>query len=195
MVSLHASDLQPTLQGERVILRPLTDQDFEALYAVAADPEIWAMHPYRDRYKREIFEDFFADAMASGGAFTVVDKADGKIIGGTRFGNYSAEDDEIEIGWTFFATAYWRTGINREVKALMLRHIFPQVRTVVFQIGATNFRSRTAVERIGGRLTREYVRTDRGDEQDYTRYELTEKDARAGSLADYFFRGEQNAGE
>jgi N-acetyltransferase len=186
VVSLHAPDLQPTLQGERVILRPLTDQDFEALYAVAADPEIWTMHPYRDRYKREIFEDFFADAMASGGAFAVVDKADGSVIGGTRFGNYSADDDEIEIGWTFFATAYWRTGINREVKALMLRHIFPHVRTVVFQIGATNFRSRTAVERIGGRLTREYVRMDRGDEQDYTRYELTEKDARAGSLADHF---------
>jgi hypothetical protein len=46
------------------------------------------MHPYRDRYKREVFESFFAEAMASQGAFAIVDKATGNMIGSSRFANY-----------------------------------------------------------------------------------------------------------
>ena len=187
-------DIQPTLTGKKVMLRPLHYDDFEALYRVAADPEIWAMHPYRDRYKRDVFEIFFAEAMASKGAFAFIDQTDGAMIGSTRFANYSAEANEIEIGWTFYATSHWRNGTNREVKALMLRHIFPHVRTVVFQIGAANFRSRTAVERLGAKLTQEYDREYRGTTQSYVRYELTETDARNGALAD-MLEGQKHDGE
>lgn len=183
-MSMPPFDIQPTLTGEKVILRPLRDDDFEALYAVASDPEIWAMHPYRDRYKRDVFEIFFAEAMASKGAFAFIDRADGAMIGSSRFANYSAEAQEIEIGWTFYATSHWRDGTNREVKALMLRYIFPHARTVVFQIGAENYRSRTAVERLGARLTQEYAREYRGATQTYVRYELTQTDAENGALAD-----------
>ena len=183
MVDLPSFDIQPTLVGDKVMLRPLRDDDFEALYAVAADPEIWAMHPYRDRYKREIFEGFFADAMASKGAFAIFDQADGKMIGSTRFANYDMASGEIEIGWTFFACSHWRGGHNREVKALMLSYIFSHVGTVVFQVGASNFRSRTAVERLGARLAREYVREYQGQMQDYVMYRLTAADAKSGALA------------
>jgi N-acetyltransferase len=176
-------DIQPVLVGERVILRPLVTTDYYGLYAVASDPEIWAMHPFRDRYKREVFDAFFADAIASQGAFAIVDRATDEIIGGTRFANYDPATAEIEIGWTFFATAYWRTGINRAVKALMLRHIFQFVRIVVFQVGANNFRSRTAVERLGGKLVREHKRDHGGQVHDYTTYHLTYDDTLTGALA------------
>jgi N-acetyltransferase len=176
-------DIQPTLFGEQVMLRPLRDDDFEALYAVASDPEIWAMHPYRDRYKSEVFAGFFAEAMASKGAFAIIDRADDRVIGSTRFANFDAAASEIEIGWTFFACSHWRRGYNRAVKAMMLRHVFAHVRHVVFQIGATNVRSRTAVERLGGKLIRKYVREYRGSRQDYVLYRLTAEDAKAGALA------------
>ena len=65
----------------------------------------------------------------------------------------------------------------------MLRHIFSHVKTVVFQIGAHNLRSRTAVERLGGRFVRSYARDYRGQSQDYVMYHLTAEDARAGALA------------
>ena len=187
-------DIQPVLEGEKVMLRPLCDEDFEALYAVASDPDIWAMHPYRDRYKLEVFEAFFAEAMASNGAFAIVDKATDAIIGSTRFASYDASAREIEIGWTFYATVYWRDGTNREVKALMLRYIFPHVRTVVFQIGAENHRSRTAVERLGARLKQEYAREYQGKSQPYVRYELTENDTQNGALAN-MLEGEKHDGE
>jgi RimJ/RimL family protein N-acetyltransferase len=177
-------DIQPILTGKKVILRPLVEADYDALFAVASDPDIWAMHPFRDRYKSEVFIPFFADAINSRGAFAILDRASGDMIGGTRFANYVADTNEIEIGWTFFGTAYWRSGANREVKALMLRYIFEFVRTVVFQIGAHNFRSRTAVERLGGRLVGSHKREHDGQLHDYTTYHLSREDALCGVLAD-----------
>ena len=157
--------------------------DFDELYAVASDPAIWAMHPFPDRYKIDVFKGFFADAIASGGAFAVLDRASNIIIGSTRLANYDADQQTIEIGYTFFATACWRTGVNREVKALMLKHIFQFVRIVVFQIGAENCRSRTAVERLGGRLVLEHQRQHGGRYHDYTTYHLTKEDAYSAALA------------
>lgn len=183
MVNLPPFDIQPHLEGTKVTLRPLAATDFEALYAVASDPDIWAMHPYRDRYKRTVFENFFTEAMASKGALAIHDRVTGAMIGSSRFANYDPRTSEIEIGWTFFACSHWRGGYNRETKSLMLRHIFRHVGTVVFQVGAHNLRSRTAVERIGGRLWSEYVRQYQGESQDYVIYHLTAEDARTGALA------------
>ncbi|MBL0925146.1 MAG: GNAT family N-acetyltransferase [Sphingomonadaceae bacterium] len=181
-MTIPTFDIQPVLTGKKVLLRPLQDIDFKELYAVASDPEIWAMHPYRDRYKRDVFEQFFAEAMESKGAFAIIDLAANKIIGSTRFANYMPVTNEIEIGWTFFATSHWRGGYNRDAKALMLSHIFPHVDTVVFQIGAGNLRSRTAVERLGAKLGERYVRHHDGQDQDYVRYRLTRTDAGQGAL-------------
>lgn len=178
-----AFDIQPILAGEQVQLRPLLATDYDALFAVASDPEIWAMHPFRDRYKSDVFSSFFADAIASGGAFAISHNETGKIIGSSRFANYDAADNQIEIGYTFFATKYWRTGVNREVKALMLKHIFQFVDTVVFQVGAGNLRSRNAVERLGAKMVLEHQRLHGGQYHNYTTYHLTLQDARTGALA------------
>ena len=184
MVDAPPFNIQPTLMGEKVQLRPLRHDDLESLYAVASDPDIWAMHPYRDRYQRDVFEDFFAEAMASQGAFAIIDWANGNMIGSTRFDNYDANASEIEIGWTFFACSHWRGGYNREAKALMLRHIFTHVGTVVFQIGATNFRSRTAVKRLGAKHTESFGRENGDRIDDYVLYKLTYADAQSGALAE-----------
>lgn len=185
-------NIQPVLVGEHVMLRPLEAQDFEALYAVASDPEIWAMHPFPDRHQRDVFESFFAGAMASGGAFAIVDKQDGRIIGSTRLANYDATTSEIEIGWTFYARSHWRNGTNRAVKAMLLAHIFPHVDMVVFRVGANNFRSRNAVERLGAQIAQEYLFEFEGKEYDYIRYELTEENARNGAVADMLLGGSDN---
>src|SRR5439155_15845475 len=114
-------DLQPTLQGELLELRPLRPEDFPALYAVASDPLIWEQHPCKDRYKAEVFEVFFRDALASGGALLATDSKDDRVIGSSRFYGYNEERTEIEIGWTFLARSHWGGRYNREMKRLMLR--------------------------------------------------------------------------
>ena len=143
-------DLRPTLTGRLVELRPLRPGDFDALYAVASDPGIWEQHPVRDRYTQHVFKDFFREALESGGAFAIIDRATGCIIGSSRYYGYDAARGEIEIGWTFLARAYWGGTYNRELKQLMLRHAFGFVDRVIFLVGPQNFRSQRAMEKIGG---------------------------------------------
>src|ERR1700710_2959495 len=128
-------DLQPVLRGELLALRPLAEDDFDALFAVASDPLIWEQHPASDRYKEEVFREFFREAMESGGAFVVLDASDDRVIGSSRYLGYDPERSEIEIGFTFLARAYWGGACNREMKDLMLQHAFRFVRHVVFLVG------------------------------------------------------------
>jgi RimJ/RimL family protein N-acetyltransferase len=145
-------ELQPHLVGERTELRPLRAEDWEALFAAASDPLIWEQHPAHDRYKEEVFREYFRGALESGGAFAVLDRASQGIIGSTRYCNYDAAQSEIEIGWTFLIRSHWGGKYNGEMKRLMLDHAFRFVRNVVFQVGPENMRSRRAVEKIGGVL-------------------------------------------
>jgi len=131
-------------------LRPLQPEDFDNLYAVASDPLIWEQHTRSDRYKEEVFKEFFREALESGGALIANDSKDGRIIGASRFDEYHEDKSEIEIGWTFLARSHWGGIYNREMKHLMLRHAFQFVNGVIFCIGPQNLRSQRAVEKIGG---------------------------------------------
>ncbi len=146
-------DLQPTLIGETIDLRPTVASDWHGLYAVAADPEIWAVHPAHDRWQEPVFRTFFDDALASRGALTVRDRASGTIIGSSRYSAERAQPGEIEIGWSFLARDYWGGATNAEMKRLMLDHAFQWFDPVIFVVGDTNIRSRKAMEKIGGVLT------------------------------------------
>lgn len=141
--------IQPHLENEDIALLPLKEDDFEALYATASDPKIWEQHPNRDRWKKEVFQNFFDGAMKSGGAFKIVNKFTGEVMGSTRFYDYDEEQSTILIGYTFYGTAYWGKGINARVKKMMLDYIFQFVSRVLFHIGAENIRSQIAIERIG----------------------------------------------
>jgi len=158
-------DLQPALRGELLQLRPLRPEDFHDLYAAAADPLIWEQHPIRERYQEEVFKDFFAEALASGGALLAIDNKDGQVIGSSRFNGYDEGKSEIEIGWTFLARSHWGGSYNREMKRLMLQHAFKFVSNVIFVIGPENFRSQRAVEKIGG--VRVGSRSDAGGRESF----------------------------
>jgi N-acetyltransferase len=168
-------DLQPTLTAELLELRPLEADDFHALYCVASDPLIWEQHPHSDRYKREVFETFFQEAMESGGALIAIDRRDGAVIGSSRFYGYDAQRSEIEIGWTFLARSHWGGIYNGQMKELMLRHAFKSVDTVLLVIGAQNVRSQKAAEKIGA--TRAGSRRDAAGRESLV-YHITESSFR-----------------
>jgi N-acetyltransferase len=140
---------QPILEGELVVVRPLLAEDFDQLYAVAADPLIWEQHPDRERWREDVFRAYFDDHLASGGALALVDRARDTLIGVSRYDNYDPEASEVEIGWTFLARPYWGGAYNADLKRVMLGHAFQSVATVVFLVGARNLRSRRAVEKLG----------------------------------------------
>jgi RimJ/RimL family protein N-acetyltransferase len=173
-------DLQPTLKGELLELRPLRPGDFDALYSVSCDPLLWEQHPDKNRYKEEVFRAFFRGALESGGALLAVDARDGRVIGSSRFHGYSEEKREVEIGWTFLARSHWGGMFNREMKTLMLRHAFRFVDSVVFVVGDQNRRSQRAVEKVGA--LRVGSRSDERGRTSYV-YRITASQFAQGELA------------
>lgn len=143
-------DLQPTLKNEVIKIEPLRPGDFELLYAVAADPLIWEQHPQKERYQRPVFESFFKTAIESGGAFRVIDGVTGELIGSSRYHDLNEMERKVEIGYTFFARSRWGGPHNRSLKTLMLDHAFRFVDRVIFKVGVNNWRSRKAMEKLGG---------------------------------------------
>ncbi|KAB1231227.1 GNAT family N-acetyltransferase [Chryseobacterium viscerum] len=142
--------IQPVLENEEFQLIPLQQGDFESLYEVASDPKVWEQHPNKDRYQKEVFKNFFTGAMESGGAFKIIEKATGDVLGSSRYYDFDEEDNHIFIGYTFYGTKSWGKGINPQVKKLMLDYIFQFVDKTHFHIGKENFRSQKALERLGG---------------------------------------------
>ena len=146
-------DWQPTLTGPTVDLRPLVPGDWSALYAVAADPLLWAQHPMSNRHEEPVFRAFFAEALASRGAMIVIERRSGAVIGSSRYYQPDPAAPEVEIGWSFLARSHWGGTTNREVKRLLLDHAFGFVDLVSFRVGEHNLRSRRAMEKIGGTLS------------------------------------------
>ncbi len=149
-------DLQPTLIGERLTMRPLREDDWDALFAAASDPLIWELHPYSDRWQETRFRSYFNEGISSGGALIALDNVSGAVLGNSRYANFDAKRNEIEIGWTFLVRSVWGGAYNREMKSLMLTHALGYFDSVRFNIGASNLRSRGAIEKIGARLDGEY---------------------------------------
>ncbi|MGA7804911.1 GNAT family N-acetyltransferase [Bradyrhizobium sp.] len=143
-------DLQPTLVGPAITVRPILPEDWQELFAAASDPKIWEVHPVTARYTEPLFRAFFDGAVASKMAFVFVDRATGRLIGSSRYYGYDPARSEIEIGWTFIVRSHWGGAANREVKRLMLDHAFGFVDTVVFWVGEENWRSQRAMTKIGG---------------------------------------------
>jgi len=182
MKNIESFELQPHLVGDLLELRPLRPEDWESLFAVASDPLIWEQHPARDRYQEEVFREFFHEALASGGAFVVMDRRTQKIIGSSRYFGFDSGKREIEIGWTFLARSHWGGKYNAELKRLMLGQAFKFVESVVFLIGPTNVRSQKALEKIGGVLTERRTKTNpNGETVENVVYQIKKPEADTSS--------------
>ena len=141
--------IQPTLENDIVSLVPLEKHDFEELFEVASDPKVWEQHPNKERYQREVFQNFFTGALESKGAFLIIDNETEEVLGSTRFYDFNEENKSILIGYTFYGTKSWGKNINASVKKLMLDYIFQFVDTVIFHVGKNNTRSQKAMSKLG----------------------------------------------
>lgn len=137
------------LESKLLKLIPINEFDFEELYQVASDPLIWEQHPQRDRYKREVFREFFDGALVSNTSYKIWHQLDQKVIGSTRFYDWNEEDKSCAIGYTFLDRAYWGGETNALLKKMMLDEVFRKVEKVYFHIGMYNIRSQKAVLKLG----------------------------------------------
>ena len=144
------------LEGPRIRLEPLAHEHLEPLIRTSSDdPELFRWATAR-MDGPGAFEAWLEVALADQGRgvalpFATVEREGGAVIGSTRFGNIDRPNLRVEIGWTWLARPWQRTGANREAKALMLAHAFESwgVRRVEFKAHAANVQSRTALARLG----------------------------------------------
>lgn len=74
------------------------------------------------------------------------------MIGSSRYYIFRPASKDITIGYTFLTRDYWGSTYNREIKHLMMSHIYQWVDTIYFTVGVNNLRSRRAMANIGGQL-------------------------------------------
>lgn len=143
------------LEGTVVRMEPLTLAHVPALSEVGLDASLWALTSNRvasEKDMREYVEQALAEQKAGTALpFATVERASGRVIGSSRFGNYVEAHKRVEIGWTWIAPAWQRTAVNTEAKLLMLTHAFETLgcRRVELKTSARNAKSRAAMLRIG----------------------------------------------
>jgi len=145
------------LEGRYVRLEPLTAEHAAGLAEIGLDEDLWRWIPSPVRTFEEMsaYVQTALGERTSGSAlpFALIDKASGRVIGSTRYGNIDRVHHRLEIGWTWVARQWQRSAINTEAKYLLLRHAFETLKCirVALKTDSLNERSRAAILRIGAR--------------------------------------------
>jgi RimJ/RimL family protein N-acetyltransferase len=145
------------LEGRHVRLEPLTRAHCAGLCEVGLDQELWRWIPVPVQTPEQMAEyvETALTEQASGVAlpFAQIEKATGRVIGSTRYGNIERLHHRVEIGWTWVSLAWQRTAVNTESKYLLLRHAFETLgcMRVELKTDSLNAKSRAAILRIGAR--------------------------------------------
>src|ERR1051326_1934535 len=145
-----------TLTGRLVRLEPLQMSHAADLYEAAQDEAIWTYmprHPVRtptDMAKIINTEIQEREACLSL-AFAIIDLAQDKAVGSTRYMSIMPKDRGLEIGWTWLSPTVQRTAINTECKYLLLCHAFETLGAIRLQLKThhLNLKSQRAIERLG----------------------------------------------
>jgi RimJ/RimL family protein N-acetyltransferase len=144
------------LEGKTIELIPLEKEHFEELYSAAADKDLWTLIPTDGSNKTIFYQNYeFALSERENGnqyPFVIRHKETQQLIGSTRLFEIYPADKKLEIGWTWITKDYWGTSVNLECKLLLLTYCFEVLKTNRVQLKTKddNFRSRKAIEKIGG---------------------------------------------
>jgi RimJ/RimL family protein N-acetyltransferase len=142
------------LQGDLAALEPLGPAHAQGLWEAAQAPEIWQWLAHvgssREHFDRWFELSLTAHQAGNEGVFAVRDRRRGEIVGSSRYLAVRPADRALEIGWTWFNPVVWRTGLNVEVKLLLLAHAFDELGCVRVELktDARNERSRAAMAAI-----------------------------------------------
>ena len=177
-----AAGLEPVvLEGEHVLLEPLSLDHLDDLARVAFDEEIWRWTSERAMSPGELraYVERALSAARTGSVlpFATFSRTAGRAIGSTRFATFEPANRRLEIGWTWIGREWQRTVVNTEAKFLMLAHAFEKLGCVRVELrtDTLNERSRAAILRIGGReegVLRKHAITSTGRVRDDVYYSI-----------------------
>jgi RimJ/RimL family protein N-acetyltransferase len=144
------------LEDERVLLRPLVQEDAESLVQyVQNEPSLWkfALTPITNKAELTEYVDAAVQVRAAGTAypFIVFDKIQNKYVGSTRFYDIQVNYKTTQLGYTWYSESVWGTGLNEHCKFLLLKFSFETIgfERVEFRADNRNKRSIAAMQKIG----------------------------------------------
>jgi RimJ/RimL family protein N-acetyltransferase len=146
-----------TLEGRHVRLEPLAKGHLAGLAQVGLDEDLWRWIPTPVRTREEMaayVETALQEQERSVSLpFAILEKATGRAVGSTRYGNIDRVHHRVEIGWTWVARDWQRTAMNTEAKYLLLKHAFERLGClrVELKTDSLNEKSRAAILRIGAK--------------------------------------------
>ncbi len=148
-----------TLEGSIVRLEPVRREHVDLFWDVAKNDldDVFRWIPYSmktwEDFQHLIDKAFEEQERGESVVFATVEQSSGRVIGSTRFMNIDRINRRVEIGSTWIAPAWQRTGVNTEAKYLMLRHAFEawKCMRVELKTDALNQKSRNAILRIGAK--------------------------------------------
>ncbi|MEY9967635.1 RimJ/RimL family protein N-acetyltransferase [Streptacidiphilus sp. MAP12-16] len=158
------------LQGRHVRLEPLTLDHIPELFAAGGDDdEVWRWLTVPTPRTEDELRAIAATILGAGPAFlpfAVIHLGSGKAVGWTTYLEIEPVDERLEIGWTWYGRAFWRSPVNTEAKLLLLTHAFEDLGMgrVQWKTDHLNQRSQNAIARLGARsegvLRRHRLRPD-----------------------------------
>jgi len=146
------------LENNRVRLSPLTLENYTELLAIAAQKGLVRYSPANVETAQG-FKDYVTTALQQKAQqtsipFIVYDKLKNAYAGTTRFMHINPKHSVLHIGATWIGTEFHGSGLNENMKFLMLNCAFDEMgfEKVEFRIDERNQKSRRAVEKLGGVL-------------------------------------------
>ncbi|GIU29121.1 GNAT family N-acetyltransferase [Shewanella schlegeliana] len=152
---MNVEQKETSLEGEHIVLEPLTLEHQAALSIAVADGNLWELWytsvPHPDDMKAYIEAALEAESRGEALAFAVRDRYSGEIVGSTRICNWQQQHRRLEIGYTWYAKSAQRSAVNTEAKLLLLSYAFEtlDVMAVEFRTHVQNQIARQAICRLG----------------------------------------------
>lgn len=164
-------DLNISLESERALLRPLTKDDEKELQEIASEESLW-IYGTSDLSRPGELKKYIANAIADrntgiGAIWVIIDKKTDRIAGCTRLSDISWRDERGQIGWTWIGSDFQGSGLNRDMKFLILSFGFEQLglNRIELKADERNHRSRQAILGIGATregILREHIKLHDG---------------------------------
>lgn len=148
----------PTLENDRVKLSLLDLNNYKHLESIAEEKNLIYYSPSDistpeklRTYVQTAVEGYYNKTVLP---FIIYDKLNQKYAGSTRFGRIDWTHKTLHIGWTWIGQQFQGTGLNTQMKFLMLQYAFEKLEfeKVEFRIDERNLKSRIAVEKTGAKL-------------------------------------------
>lgn len=144
------------LEDDLVLLRPLQKTDVENLLEISInEPNTWEYSLIRANGKENL-ENYIDIALKArekkiAFPFIVFDKKSGKYAGSTRFYDMQLQFKTLQLGYTWYGSAFRGTGLNKHCKFLLLQYAFETMgmERVEFRADNNNQRSIAAMKSIG----------------------------------------------